>query len=158
MTYNHAFKLGDVVYCREGETGDAAPLKGNLYEVVGFNGHDDVRLKGLSLSWRASRFRLAGVGEIAIYNACKNDDPKRGSRAQPRPAEASPLTSQVGGGHYKDCAIQPVEFVHANGLPFIEGSVVKYVSRWRKKGGIQDLKKAKHFLEMLIELEEKAAA
>ncbi|WP_343698865.1 DUF3310 domain-containing protein [Caulobacter sp.] len=70
-------------------------------------------------------------------------------------ASATALTTQVGGGHYKDCAIQPVEFIHANGLNFIEGCVVKYVSRWRKKGGIQDLKKARHFLDMLIELEGK---
>lgn len=65
------------------------------------------------------------------------------------------LETQVGGGHYKDMAIQPVEFVHANSLPYIEGSVIKYVCRWRKKNGIEDLKKALHFIELLIELETK---
>ncbi len=65
----------------------------------------------------------------------------------------SPLSRQQGGSHYKGMKIQPVEFIHANGIPFIEGCVIKYVSRWRQKGGIDDLKKAKHFLEILIDLE-----
>lgn len=63
------------------------------------------------------------------------------------------LAVQVGGGHYKDMTIQPVEFIHANGIGYIEGSVIKYVSRWRKKNGIEDLKKARHFLDLLIEME-----
>ena len=46
-----------------------------------------------------------------------------------------------------------IEYIHANGIPFAEGCVIKYVSRWRDKGGIKDLEKAKHFLELLIELE-----
>ena len=65
----------------------------------------------------------------------------------------SALNEQVGGGHYKDMAIQPVEYIHRNGLGFIEGCVIKYVSRWKQKNGLEDLKKAKHFLELLIELE-----
>lgn len=65
----------------------------------------------------------------------------------------SALTRQVGGSHYKNLAIQPVEFIHRNGLGFIEGCVVKYVTRWRQKDGLKDLKKARHFLDMLIEME-----
>lgn len=60
---------------------------------------------------------------------------------------------QVGGNHYKKYKIQPVAYCHANNIPFIEGSVIKYVTRWRDKGGIKDLKKAIHNLELLIELE-----
>lgn len=67
----------------------------------------------------------------------------------------SALKTQVGGGHYKDLAIQPVEYNHKNGIGFIEGSVIKYVSRWRNKNGVEDLKKARHFLDLLIEMEEK---
>jgi len=63
------------------------------------------------------------------------------------------LSEQVGGSHYKDMKIQPVEFIHANGIGYIEGAVIKYVCRWRNKNGIEDLKKAKHFLEILIALE-----
>ena len=65
----------------------------------------------------------------------------------------SPLASQVGGDHYKKLAIQPVEYIHKNGIPFIEGSVIKYVTRWRDKGGVKDLEKAKHFIDLLIEFE-----
>ena len=65
------------------------------------------------------------------------------------------LAVQEGGNHYKDMPIQPVEYIHANGIGFIEGAVIKYVSRWRKKGGIEDIKKARHFLDLLIELEER---
>jgi len=65
----------------------------------------------------------------------------------------SPLDVQVAGDHYKKLKIQPVEYIHANGLPFIEGSVIKYVTRWRDKGGVKDLEKARHFLDLLIELE-----
>jgi UDP-3-O-acyl-N-acetylglucosamine deacetylase len=67
----------------------------------------------------------------------------------------SALNTQEGGNHYKDMKIQPVEFIHANEIPFIEGCIIKYVARWKNKNGIQDLKKAKHFIELLIELEEK---
>lgn len=70
-------------------------------------------------------------------------------------AAASALEVQEGGSHYKDMRIQPIEFIHANGIPFAEGSIIKYVARWRTKNGIQDLKKARHFLDLLIELEEK---
>lgn len=60
---------------------------------------------------------------------------------------------QIGGTHYKDLAIQPVEYIHKNSLGFCEGNVVKYVTRWKQKGGIEDLKKARHFLDLLIDME-----
>lgn len=76
--------------------------------------------------------------------------------ATDNPAQAKKaLDVQVGGGHYKDMKIQPIEYIHANGIPFAEGSVIKYVSRWRAKGGVEDLKKARHFLDLLIDLESK---
>lgn len=76
----------------------------------------------------------------------------------PDTAETSPLDVQVGGGHYKSLAIQPVEYIHKNGIGFCEGSAIKYLTRWRSKGGIEDLKKARHFIDLLIELETKATA
>jgi len=63
------------------------------------------------------------------------------------------LDVQVSGNHYKDLAIQPVEYIHANGIGYFEGNVIKYVSRWRNKNGIKDLEKAKHYIDLLIELE-----
>jgi hypothetical protein len=68
------------------------------------------------------------------------------------------LDVQQGGDHYKKHRIQPIEYIHANGIPFAEGSVIKYVTRWRDKGGIKDLEKARHFLDLLIELETRGNA
>jgi hypothetical protein len=64
---------------------------------------------------------------------------------------------QVGGNHYKDLPIQPIEYIHANAMGYMEGNVVKYISRWRKKNGLADLEKAKHYIELLIELENRRA-
>lgn len=64
-----------------------------------------------------------------------------------------PLATQVGGNHYKDLAIQPIEYIHKNGIGYAEGSVIKYVTRWRSKNGIEDLRKARHFIDLLIEME-----
>jgi hypothetical protein len=63
------------------------------------------------------------------------------------------LDVQVGGSHYKNLKIQPVEYIHANQLPYIEGNIVKYITRWRDKNGIKDLEKIKHYIDLLIELE-----
>ena len=65
------------------------------------------------------------------------------------------LDVQVAGSHYKDLTIQPVEYIHANGIGYFEGNVIKYVSRWRNKNGVKDLEKAKHYIDLLIELEGK---
>jgi len=67
------------------------------------------------------------------------------------------LEKQVEGSHYKDLPIQPVEYIYANALGYFEGNVIKYVSRWRKKNGIADLEKAKHYIELLIQLENRNA-
>lgn len=66
----------------------------------------------------------------------------------------SALNTQIGGSHYKDLPIQPVEFIERNNLGFCAGNVIKYVCRYKNKNGIEDLKKAKHYLELLIEIEE----
>ncbi len=67
----------------------------------------------------------------------------------------SALEKQINGNHYKTLKIQPVEYIHANSIPFLEGNVIKYVTRWKNKNGIADLEKAKHYIELLIELESK---
>jgi len=59
---------------------------------------------------------------------------------------------QIGGEHYKLKAIQPWDYIVANDLGYLEGNVVKYVSRWKNKNGIEDLKKAQHYLAKLIEV------
>jgi len=72
----------------------------------------------------------------------------------------SVFDDQVGGNHYKLMMIQPTEYILANNLGFCEGNVVKYISRWRLKvkdgetrPNVEDLRKAKHYIDMLIERE-----
>lgn len=64
--------------------------------------------------------------------------------------EEDAMTKQVGGTHYKDMAIQPVEFIIANGLGFCEGNIIKYTCRYKQKNGVEDLRKVIHYAEMLI--------
>ena len=65
----------------------------------------------------------------------------------------SALHTQVGGSHYKDMAIQPMEFSMANKLDPCQHTIIKYVTRFRDKDGVKDLEKAKHVIDMLIEFE-----
>ena len=58
---------------------------------------------------------------------------------------------QVGGDHYKNKTIQPIDYIIANELGFCEGNVVKYITRYKDKNGLEDLKKAKQYIEFLIE-------
>jgi len=64
----------------------------------------------------------------------------------------SALDKQIGGGHYKDMVIQPVEFITKNNLGFIEGCIIKYISRYKDKNCVEDLKKIKHYVDLLIEI------
>lgn len=78
----------------------------------------------------------------------------------PKPPAAAPsaLDVQVAGGHYKGKKIQPVEYISANGLNFLEGCIVKRITRWRDKPAehrFQDLEKIKHEVDLLIEMEQR---
>mgnify|MGYP003651706892 CR=1 FL=1 len=67
----------------------------------------------------------------------------------------SPLSKQVGGDHYKNLVIQPFEFIERNGIGFAAGNIIKYVCRYKTKNGIEDLKKARHYIDLLIDLEKR---
>jgi len=58
---------------------------------------------------------------------------------------------QIGGNHYKKYKIQPIEFIVKNNIGFVEGNIIKYILRFKDKGGVQDLLKAKHYIELLID-------
>lgn len=60
---------------------------------------------------------------------------------------------QIGGSHYKKNKIQTWDFIVQNGIGFLEGNAIKYLSRWKDKGGIEDLRKARHYIDKLIEVE-----
>ena len=64
------------------------------------------------------------------------------------------IKQQVGGDHYSKLAIQPVEYINKNNLTYLQGNVIKYVTRYKDKNGVEDLQKAKHYIELLIELED----
>jgi len=67
--------------------------------------------------------------------------------------DKKPLDHQVGGSHYKSLKIQPLEYIHANNMPYCEANVIKYITRWKSKNGLQDLEKVKHYVDLLIQLE-----
>jgi hypothetical protein len=73
-----------------------------------------------------------------------------------KPKETA-LNKQEGGNHYKDNAIQPIVYIHANKLGFCEGNVVKYITRHKEKNGAEDIRKVIHYCELLLELEYKNA-
>lgn len=60
---------------------------------------------------------------------------------------------QHGGDHYQQGEIQPWDFIAANNIGFFEGNAIKYLTRWRSKGGVEDLRKARHYIDKLVELE-----
>ena len=64
---------------------------------------------------------------------------------------SDPYDTQVGGNHYQTMKIQPAEFINKNEMKFAEGNAIKYICRHVNKGGLQDLEKAKHYIDMIIE-------
>ena len=94
-----------------------------------------------------------GMMDEAIKNTVK----EKGFTKTDLQKEAMKATlKQVGGSHYKDCKIQPVEFIVGNDLTFLEGNIIKYVTRHRRKGeGRKDIEKVIHYAEMILEMEYK---
>lgn len=86
----------------------------------------------------------------------KQENNDADNRKDLRGSSPSPKSTQVGGDHYSKMKIQPIDFITENGLGYIEGNIIKYVCRYKDKNGLEDLKKAQHYLQMLIEQEEHA--
>ena len=63
------------------------------------------------------------------------------------------LDVQVDGNHYKTMKVQPVEFIYANSVPYMEGNIIKYISRHKSKNGAADVRKAIHYCQLILELE-----
>ena len=68
------------------------------------------------------------------------------------PPQVDANARQEGGTHYKQLSIQPWDYIVSNNLGYLEGNIVKYVTRWQTKNGVQDLLKAKHYLDKLLEI------
>ena len=65
----------------------------------------------------------------------------------------SALETQVSGDHYRKMAIQPIQFIHENSLDFLQGNVIKYVTRHKEKSGSADIRKAIHYCQLILELQ-----
>lgn len=85
----------------------------------------------------------------------KQENNDADNRKAERRLSLPPKSTQVGGNHYSKMKIQPIDFITANGIGYIEGNIIKYVCRYKSKNGVEDLKKAQHYLQMLIEQEER---
>ncbi len=130
MLNENKFKVGDRVVAHDfsGPTGAVLEM-GAVYTVARVYYGDLIILEGKMDKFFSSRFQKADEF-------------------------ASASDTQVGGTHYTSMMIQPIEYILANNIPFPEGNVIKYVSRWRAKGGVKDLEKAVHQLRIVIEHEE----
>ena len=162
------FKLGDVVKCNPEHPQIAADkkdcgwrdayhsfLKGtestviyagdNVYDLkVGDTPHFCTVSCGTMLELLS--IRIPGGPNRDDITPYDIDPPKKSTSA---------LDKQVSGNHYKDCGIQPIEYIHANGLSYLEGNVIKYTTRHSKKNGKADIEKAIHYLELILEMEYK---
>lgn len=103
----------------------------------------------------------SGVGQcVNIDITHEGDDVQHkggeaGNHKDVRGSSPSPKSTQVGGDHYSKMKIQPIDFITENGLGYIEGNIIKYVCRYKDKNGLEDLKKAQHYLQKLIEQRER---
>lgn len=95
--------------------------------------------------------RLRGkIGPPYEGSFAEADDARQAAKQPPMASSPpQPLGRQVGGNHYQKLRIQPIEYIEANGLGFSQGNVIKLVTRYRDKGGVEDLDKAIHYIEFL---------
>ena len=94
-----------------------------------------------------------GMMDEAIKETVKN---KGFTKTDLKKQALKATLKQVGGSHYKDCKIQPVEYIVGNDLTFLEGNIIKYITRHRRKGeGRKDIEKVIHYAEMILEMEYK---
>lgn len=141
MLVENTFKVGDRVVAHDVTGANGAVLElGAVYTVARAYGNL-ISLEGKMEKFYVDRFQKYPTD--TFHN--------------PQPGDRHTLTTQVGGTHYTDMVIQPIEYILANSIPFPEGNVIKYVSRWRAKGGVKDLEKAAHQLRLLIAHEEAKA-
>lgn len=128
------FKKGDVVKWNGPSTEDTvfgSLTHGSNYIVWAVHSSDNtVEVEDVGKRWHSDQFILMSRSPSA-------------------------LDIQHGGNHYKGLKIQPVEYIMANGIGYMEGNAIKYITRYKLKNGTEDLKKARHYIEMLIENEEK---
>lgn len=100
--------------------------------------------------YNADEFEV--VGDIRSWDRLYFD-PYPSAASTPQTA----LSLQIGGDHYKSLAIQPIEYITKNNLGWCEGNIVKYITRWKQKGGSADIDKVIHYAQLLKELNEQTS-
>lgn len=155
MERNYQLEIGDVVLVASGGYGLEADNEGLYVEVLEFNpkgyygdagyrvGPYDNPLINHNQHEDWVTVETFGAAPLILFN----------TKEQVKEKEVSALDKQVSGNHYKDCGIQPIEYIHANGLDYFQGNVVKYVTRHKSKNGKADIEKAIHYLELILELQ-----
>lgn len=116
------------------------------YHVLGWCAQDK---PGLLLETRSGLSTIVKTSRAEKFELVSLPTPEEPEAATPPPSQ-----TQVGGNHYTKLKIQPMEYSMANGLDALQHTIVKYVTRFRDKAGLEDLKKARHCIDMLIEHEE----
>lgn len=150
------FKAGDIVYLSQAAINQFSPnnwgkyhlplalyngAKGIVERVEKFEQEDSARV----------HVNVIGHGHYFFMEEDLELTPVKTEEKE----SSSALDKQISGDHYKSCGIQPIEYIHANGLSYLEGNVIKYTTRHSKKNGRQDIEKAIHYLELILEMEYK---
>lgn len=121
-----------------------------IHRKTGFIGIPDATIYRLRSKLKAESIPVT-VEEEEAYPHLPNIGAVQVSVEQ-KPWSANDL--QIGGDHYRQLNIQPWDYIVQNDLGFLEGQVIKYVTRWKDKGGVADLEKARHCLVKLTEIAE----
>lgn len=163
---DYALKIGDVVLIQHGGYGFLEKDVGKYVEVVGYG--DYYGEAGVKVVPYDKPFETVGYGNeqgvvgygsfgknpmilMNIHDEHVVDNATSSKKDMVN--KPSPLEVQFGGSHYKNKEIQPIEYILANNLQFCEGNIVKYITRWKDKGGVEDLEKIKHYCDFLIQKE-----
>ena len=117
--------------------GDRVVSDGVVHSVVSV-------VNGLVKIWDGYKTYLVAEEDLEPYNGPVTLNPYE---------EDNPLDKQEGGSHYKDCKIQPIEYITANNLDFMQGNIVKYITRHKSKNGAEDIRKIKHYCNLILKLE-----
>lgn len=170
---NYNLEIGDVVLITEGGWGFFPEDEDKYVEVVGFGEYldgdpgvivkpyNDTKLyteAGADGTWMCGYESFGGKPMILLntkeeFEAPEPTDELKELLGADTTNQSSALDKQVSGSHYKGCKIQPIEYIHANGLDYFQGNVVKYVTRHKDKNGKADIEKAIHYLELILELQ-----
>jgi hypothetical protein len=130
----------------------------SVFQTVqsGFDPHRPLHTMPLKLMRMSSRL-VSDRQQVRFHASGTNEEGRRKAAfiLLHSKKDMSANEIQHGGSHYKVDKIQVWDFIMANQIGYMEGSAIKYLARWKRKGGVEDLKKARHFIDRLIEEEEK---